>query len=208
MKRDPNHVLAATLILAATAALVAAGVILILRRQATSAATPPSISRATHGRNQTHYFNLGLEDWQLGPANYVVRISQHRPVAITGIQGFASAAPLPGANLKSGLIRQTLVSLTYPGARAPGNVLFTKLPSFKRKEYSIGPDLLALNIKQVNAQTIETPINVSFPTPVRLPSDTILVHFANATYKVGGTDTSAVQCLDVELHLLVKYTFA
>ncbi len=203
MKRDPNHILAAVLILGAIVIVTIAGGIVVLRRE-TPRATSSFASQTAGKRSESHYFNIGLEDWQLGSASYVMHIAQPKPVGITGIQGFASAGPLPGANLNSGLVRQTLVSLIYPGAPQP-HVTFTSLPSFQRKEYSVSPDLFDLNIKQINAQTEEIPIQVSFPTPIRLPNNTLIVHFVNETYKVGGTESSAVQCLDVELHLLVTY---
>ena len=107
MKRDPNHILAAVLILGAIVIVTIAGGIVVLRRE-TPRATSSFASQTAGKRSESHYFNIGLEDWQLGSASYVMHIAQPKPVGITGIQGFASAGPLPGANLNSGLVRQTL----------------------------------------------------------------------------------------------------
>lgn len=152
-----------------------------------------------------HYMNVGVEDWQPGPANFVIYLSTG-DAAVTRIEGWATYGPQPGANVVQGsaeYIRQTLVSLTYKGAPAAPGVSFAGVPA-QREEHSLSTNLFDLNLKQTAAQTSTVPINVTFPQPVPVPR-TLIVHYQNTTYEVGGDVSAPIQALDTELHFLVFY---
>ena len=177
---------------------LAAGVLMECGAMAvgTSLAHPPTTS------SHLLYFNVGTEDLQTGTASYALHIASARPVSIGGIQRLASAALLPGTRRATNIIRQTQ-AVTCPVAPKPRRVHFSGLPSFKRKEYSLASDLL--DFKRIRSSVAETPSDMRVPGPIPIARNTLIVHFAQQTYNVGGVDASPVQYLDREPHLMMCY---
>jgi hypothetical protein len=150
----------------------------------------------------------GFESWTMGQKVFTMTLGDGlHNVTVSSLYGFL-AANAHGDATNPDYLRQSLVTISYPGAASvsPGSA------GAAPDAYSINEvdgSLFAINVKQKGKDGVHLPINLMPPVPITLQGGKLLAIVNNVTY---GSDTvissPPEESIDVEVHLVVWFTEA
>ena len=178
------------------------------------------LTSAQHTR--TKFVTWGWEDYDYDPSVFVLEFP--KPAHILRVEGFVSASALPHTNpADSAYIRQSLIACR-PKLESPtptDGVQASLTPpndaAIKRWEVSVTVTPIEINIKQQGSEVIHLPVNLHFnsgevavgPSNPLVCSSELVTHTGNMQDKGftgrNGESNDNEQCLDVEVHWVVRY---
>lgn len=172
-----------------------------------------AILTVTCGLAQAHTikrFEWGIETWQPGQQDYVIRFDEKKPVKILDIEGNLTAGPQPDYKPYEMMIRQTLATLINVGDDADKmDVTVIGSPAI-RANHVVSPHMFSVNVKQTNGETLNIPIAYHYGRlPVELHRNKLLFRIFNESYRHAGDGSfpsqAVVDALNVEIHLTITY---
>lgn len=160
---------------------------------------------------KTKQFNWGIETWQKGQNDFVLKFNETNPIKIKRIYGNLTAGPQPEHKEFDTVIRQTLASLVNVGVPFDDKSVQVIGNPHERFNHTVDNNLFSVNVKQTNSQTYNIPIEYNYGTdPVLVPQNKLLMRIFNESYRHDDKKGSFVSedqldSLNVEIHLVIDY---
>lgn len=156
-------------------------------------------------------FEWGIETWEIGSNDFLIKFNEKTPVRILDIQGDLTAGPQPNYKAYDTLVRQTLATLINPGdGWTEKNVEVEGTPG-NRANHVLAPHLFSVNVKQTNGETMDIPIRYTYDRkPIELKQNRLLMRVVNESYRWNSDQGAFVSkdqddTLNVEIHLTITY---
>jgi hypothetical protein len=156
-------------------------------------------------------FEWGIETWQIGSQDFLIRFDEKTPVRILDIQGDLTAGPQPNYKPYDTLIRQTLATLINVGGSWDLKSVVVAGTPADRANHALAPHLFSINVKQTNGETMDVPIKYNYDRkPVTLGNNKLLMRIVNESYRFASdkgafVSTDQDDTLNVEIHLVITY---
>ncbi len=146
----------------------------------------------------------------MGHQDMTIQFNESGSVSLLAVEGNVMASPMPSFVVGDNLVRQSLLTLVNPGARAnDGSVSVVSHPP--GTNHSVNQHLFSTDVKVTGSGPVVVPVNYHFDAhPVSLPMKQLTMHFFNASYR-GVADgggyfaTEFLDGIDVEVQLVLTY---
>ena len=159
-------------------------------------------------------FEWGIETWQIGTQDFLIRINEKSPVRILSIEGNLTAGPQPLFKPFDNVVRQTLITLINVGDDTAENVAPVEVlqTAPNRVNNAVSPHLFSLNVKQTNDHVLNIPISYRYKDfPVTLLQNKLLFRAVNESYRcdpqttVCKVSTEQFDTINAEVHVTITY---
>lgn len=149
----------------------------------------------------------GFECWQFGNTELDVTVGNGADILVHRIIGAVSASSA-GVVVDPNYIRQTLVTLTYTAPWASYAGLAGAAPN-ARSINEVNGNLASVNVKQRGNEVVHIPVDFDHrDCPQRCAGGLLRALVDNQTYGSTPITSPATECLDVECHFFVFWTYA